>query len=190
MSYMELFLLAAGLSFDTFAVSFCGGLSLKDKKTGAKVWIYICFAFFQTSFTLTGWVLGMAVESYIQSFDHWIAAGLLWYIGGKMVVEGFRNKGCEAAVNLLDTKYLIVSSVATSIDALAAGISFAMIRLETVRLIAGLAMIALVTAFASLMGINGGNRIGKSCVGRRSELLGGLILVAIGIKILIGHLIV
>lgn len=188
MSYFELFLLAAGLCFDTFAVSITGGLCLKvPLRWRQTLKIICCFGVFQAGFTLLGWGLGLSVSSFIERFDHWIAFLLLLYIGGNMVRESFSKDEDPASVDLLSTGKLCLLSVATSIDALAVGISLAMIQLETVRAAVGFGMIFAVTALASLTGLKAGKAVGPG-FGKRSEMAGGIILIAIGLKVLAEHL--
>ncbi len=189
MSYFELFLLAVGLCFDTFAVSLTGGICFVSRPRWSGILkIIFSFGVFQAGFTLLGWALGSSVSSYIESFDHWIAFLLLAYIGGNMIRESFaREEETSGTVDLLCTRKLCVLSVATSIDALAVGISLAMIQLENVKVWTGSAMIMAVTAMASLTGLFAGRAVGPK-FGKRSELVGGVILICIGLKILLEHL--
>jgi len=188
MTYLELFLLAVGLCFDTFAVSISGGICLDERPDWYQTLkIIFCFGIFQAGLTAIGWALGTSVSSYIERFDHWIAFLLLLYIGGKMIREGFSDEEAPASMNLLCTKKLCLLSVATSIDALAVGISLAMIQMETFRVTVGFGMILIVTALASLTGLKAGNALGSK-FGKRSEIVGGIILIGIGLKILLEHL--
>lgn len=219
MSYLELFLLAVGLCFDTFAVSLTGAICMNVRLKWFQILkIIIFFAFFQAGFTALGYLLGVSVSSYIEKWDHWIAFLLLLYIGGKMVLESFSKDECgsdgsadsadsatsatsassansdnsadsvnSAKMNLLSTKQLSFLSIATSIDALAVGISLAIISLQSLKFWIGEGMIFAVTALSSLAGLLGGRCLGGK-FGKRSELVGGVILVAIGVKILIEHL--
>jgi len=188
MTYIELFLLSVGLCFDTFAVSISGGICLSDKPKWYQILkIILCFGIFQSVLTAVGWALGTGVSTYIERFDHWIAFLLLVYIGGKMIREGFSNEEVPASMNLLCTKKLCILSVATSIDALAVGISLAMIQIETARVTIGFGMILGVTALASFIGLKAGSAVGSS-FGKRSEIAGGVILIGIGLKILLEHL--
>ncbi len=152
--------------------------------------IITVFALFQGGFTLIGWLLGTELYIYIERFDHWIAFFLLAYIGGGMLFEG-RKEECSCSkskTNLLDNKNLCLLSIATSIDALAVGISLAMVSLSPVKILVGLISIFFFTALASFVGLNGGRSIGDR-LGRKPEMLGGAILLIIGIKILIEHLV-
>lgn len=186
MSYIELFLLAFALCFDTFAVTVAGGIVLpKNSTVWQKVRIMLFFALFQAGFTLIGWALGSTVSSYIEKWDHWIAFALLLYIGGSMIADGFKKTG-GSSVNLLNIGKLTVCSIATSIDALAVGISLAMLSLGRSKIIFVHSMIFIVTALSALLGIAFGSKIG-SRLGKRSNIVGGIILIAIGVKILLEH---
>lgn len=190
MSYLELFLLALGLCFDTFAVSLSGGICLPCKPKVLQILkIIFCFALFQSGLTFIGWLLGVSVSSFIERFDHWFAFVLLLYIGGKMIYEGCSkvDDSCPSSINLLKPRKLVLLSIATSIDALAVGISLAIVKLSGLKMGVTMGMIFIVTSLASLVGLLGGRSFGHR-VGKRSELLGGLILIGIGVKILIEHL--
>lgn len=189
MSYIELFLLAAGLCFDTFAVSLTGGICTRGKlKTRQILGIIFCFAVFQAGLQFLGWLLGYSVSEYISKVDHWVAFVLLCYIGVKMIMEGFSGSDGEAGkLSLLNPRQLVTLSIATSIDAVAVGISLAMVHLQFLKVGVCTAMVFVCTALASLGGLLGGRRLGAG-IGHRSEVLGGIILIAIGIKILVEHL--
>ena len=175
MSYIELFLLAAGLCFDTFAVSLTGGICTQGSLGPRQILkIILCFAVFQAGLSFAGWLLGYSVSDYIS--------------GVKMIVEGC-SKEDEAVSksSLLNPRQLVLLSIATSIDAVAVGISLALFKLSFLKIGICTAMVFVCTALASLAGLLGGRRLGAS-VGKKSEILGGLILIAIGAKILIEHL--
>lgn len=131
-----------------------------------------------------GWLCGLSIKSLIESFDHWIAFGLLLIIGTKMIFESFKAKE-NKTLDPLNLKFIIVMAIATSIDALVVGISFAIID---VNIILAVFIIGSVTFIASMLGVlfgkNSGSRLGK-----RMEVLGGIILICIGIKILVEHLV-
>ena len=179
MSYIELFLLAAGLCFDTFAVSLTGGICTQDSLGRRQILkIILCFAVFQAGLSFAGWLLGYSVSDYIS----------LGYIGVKMIVEGCsREDEAVSKSSLLNPRQLVLLSIATSIDAVAVGISLALVKLPFLKIGICTAMVFVCTALASLAGLLGGRRLGAS-VGKKSEILGGLILIAIGAKILIEHL--
>lgn len=181
-----MFLLAIGLSFDTIAVALVGGACIKCIPFWKRVRICLFFAGFQAGFTFIGWALGSTVSQYIEKYDHWIAFALLAYIGGKMVIDAFKSGKEDEKVDLLSTKQLVISSVATSIDALAVGISFAMLEISTGKIAWSLLIIAAVTALFAAAGLIGGEKLGK-VLGSKTNLLGGVILLAIGVKILLEH---
>ena len=179
MSYIELFLLAAGLCFDTFAVSLTGGICTQDSLGRRQILkIILCFAVFQAGLSFAGWLLGYSVSDYISKMDHWVAFVLLGYIGVKMIVEGCsREDEAVSKSSLLNPRQ----------DAVAVGISLALVKLPFLKIGICTAMVFVCTALASLAGLLGGRRLGAS-VGKKSEILGGLILIAIGARILIEHL--
>lgn len=144
------------------------------------------FCAVQGGFTFIGWALGTGVSQYIERYDHWVAFALLAYIGGKMIIESFSKKQDER-VDLLNTKQLVIASIATSIDALAVGISLAMVGLAIGRILYSVLIIAIVTALAAEIGLRGGAKLGK-VLGKKADLIGGIILFAIGVKILVEHL--
>lgn len=187
MSIFEIFLLAVSLCFDTLAVSMVGGACMTEINAWKRAKILLSFALFQAGFTLVGWLLGSTVSQYIERFDHWVAFGLLAYIGGKMIIDAFSKNAELEKVDLLDTRKLVVSSIATSIDALAVGISLAMLQMGGGRIWLTVAVIGAVTALAAALGLRGGEKIGR-LLGGKCNLLGGIILVALGIKILLEHL--
>jgi putative Mn2+ efflux pump MntP len=196
MSYIELLLIGLSLCFDTFAVSLTGGICMRVKPNRWQVIrIFLTFALFQTGFTLIGWVLGTELYSLIEKVDHWIAFGLLVFIGGNMALEGLKPKVEECCqeckkskTDLLNFRNLCLLSVATSIDALAVGISLAMVSLTSVKIVVGMGSIFLFTALASILGLKGGRSLGDR-LGNKPELVGGVILIVIGVKILLEHLV-
>ena len=186
MSFLEILLIAVSLCFDTLAVSLAGGACIRDISWKKRLKIIFFFAFFQGGFTFVGWLLGTSVSQYIDKFDHWLAFALLLYIGGKMIYDSIRG-GEGENVDLLNTRKLIISSIATSIDALAVGVSFAFTEMSLLRCAGASAVIFAATAIAAATGLEGGEKLGK-CLGSKSNLIGGLILIAIGVKILLEHL--
>ncbi len=187
MSLLEIFLIAVGLCFDTLAISLIGGACMKDVNLAKRIKVIFFFAFFQGGLTFLGWALGSTVNQYIEKYDHWVAFLLLAWIGGNMIVESFKDGETQESVDLLNTGKLVLSSVATSIDAFAVGISFAMIQMKTAAILEATLVIALVTAAAAGIGLRGGKKLGE-IIGSKCNLIGGLILIGIGIKILIEHL--
>ena len=184
MKFWELMVIAIGLSMDAFAVSMCKGLSMRRLNYVHAVIIALFFGAFQALMPLTGWALGIQFSSYIESFDHWVAFVLLVFIGIKMIKEAFSRDEEEKHCSSLDIKELIILSVATSIDALAAGISFACL---SVSILPSCATIGLTTFVICTAGVLLGNRFGAKYKDK-AEFFGGVILVAIGIKILLEHL--
>ena len=193
MGTAELFILAVGLSMDAFAVSVCKGLSLGKinwKHMGiAGAW----FGGFQALMPLVGYLLGSMFTDLITSVSHWIAFVLLVVIGGHMVVEVFRGEdeedevclcAAEASEEHLDIKELFLLAIATSIDALAVGVTFAFLQVEIVPAII---IIGSVTFVISAAGVFIGNIFGSKYKSR-AELAGGIILILLGIKILLEHL--
>jgi putative Mn2+ efflux pump MntP len=176
-------LVAFGLAMDSFSVSITNGLSNKTFKAGNALKIGIFFGLFQAIMPLIGWLAGIHILDLISGFDHWIAFGLLAFIGCKMIYESLRLESTK----LLDSPsigLLLTLSVATSIDALAVGLSFSFLR---IAIIVPAIVIGVVTFSLSCLGVYLGGKIG--CFLRnRVEILGGLILIAIGIKILVEHL--
>jgi len=188
MSIFEIFILSLGLCFDTFAVSLSSGICLPFIERKDFVKIVSFFALFQSGFTILGWLAGSSLLTFIGGVDHWIAFILLTYIGGKMVIDGlFKKDEDEICVDLRVTKTLVTVAVATSIDALAVGITLAVIKLSVIKISIAWLFIVATTAISAITGIKGGRKIGAKA-GKRSELLGGLILIAIGVKILVEHL--
>jgi putative Mn2+ efflux pump MntP len=179
-----LFLLAIGLCFDTFAVSLSGGVGVPLSARRITK-ITLVFTLVHTSLLMAGWCLGVSLAQYITAFDHWIAFALLAFIGGKMIRESFRP---GAPSTPLGNPYvLLIVAFATSIDAIAVGVSLACVALPFCGLLLGSAMVFAVTAVAVVVGLLSGHRLGTR-IGKRAECFGGLILIALGTRILIEHL--
>ena len=186
MSIAEIFLIGVGLSMDAFAVAVCKGLNQKKFSIKNGFIIALFFGGFQALMPFLGWALGKQFEKYITSVDHWIAFVLLGFIGGKMIYEALTEKeeAQESAIReILDLKEILVLSVATSIDALAVGITFAFL---TVNIASSVTLIGLTTFVISFAGFVIGNKFGAKYQ-NKAELLGGIILVLIGFKILLEH---
>lgn len=189
MGIIELIFLSIGLAMDAFAVSICKGLEMpviNYKHAGITA---LFFGAFQAGMPVIGYLLGSRFQKYIESVDHWIAFALLALIGGQMVYEAFRKDDGEAAgggdVSVFSIKQLIILAIATSIDALAVGITFALLEGTNIFLSAG--MIGIITFIISFAGVVIGNKFGNKYE-KRAQLAGGIILIAIGLKILLGHL--
>jgi manganese efflux pump family protein len=179
----EIIFIAVGLAMDAFAVSISAGTSGTVRELRSSIRLSFHFGLFQFLMPVIGWFLGSSVQSYIESVDHWIAFGLLTYIGIKMIIESRRNHD-KPKSNPSKGSNLVILSVATSIDALAVGFSLAILGVDIWY--PGV-IIGIITAVLSFLGIKLGSRLGKK-FGKRMELAGGLILIVIGIKILIEHL--
>lgn len=186
MIYLEVLLIGVGLAMDAFAVSICKGLAMKKVDKKQTLLIAVFFGGFQAIMPLIGWLLGRGFEQYITSIDHWIAFALLGFIGGKMLFDVFRDKdeNSEKDDSALKIKELFVLAVATSIDALAVGITFAFLSYPIAE---SVAIIGIVTFVISLAGVYIGNIFGKRFE-KKAQIAGGIILILIGIKILIEHL--
>ena len=183
MGFAELFLIGVGLSMDAFAVSICKGLTMRKMRWDQAAVIALFFGGFQALMPAAGWLLGKQFERYITSIDHWIAFLLLGYIGGKMIWDAFHEED-EAVSARFDLKELLMLAVATSIDALAVGITFAFLR---VRIVPAAALIGCTTFAISLGGVWIGQRFGSKYKSK-ATLAGGVILCCIGLKILLEHL--
>ena len=185
--FIELFLIGIGLSMDAFAVSICKGLMMERVNKKQAVVIGLYFGGFQALMPLIGWFLGIRFQKYITSVDHWIAFGLLAFLGGKMIFEAVRDKD-EVEIGEkdlpLDHKQMLLLAVATSIDALAVGITFAFLRVD---LLPAVCLIGATTFVLSALGVKVGNLFG-SRYKSRAELAGGILLILMGVKILLEHL--
>lgn len=184
MSIVELLLIAVGLSMDAFAVSVCKGLSTQKLKPTHYLIIGAWFGGFQALMPLIGYFFGSTFEKYITSFDHWIAFVLLALIGGNMLKEGF-SKDEENVDPSFSFKTMLVLALATSIDALAVGVTFAL--LPDVNIVAAVSLIGCVTFALSAVGLKVGNIFGTKYKSK-AEIAGGVILILIGLKILLEHL--
>lgn len=186
--FFTLLLMGAGLSMDAFAVSICKGLSMRKVNKKQCLVIGLFFGGFQALMPFIGWVLGSQFEQYITSIDHWIAFILLGFIGGKMVVEAIREKDEAVEVGKmdppLDLKEMFILAIATSIDALAVGITFAFLQVPIVEAVS---IIGITTFVISVIGVYVGNFFGNRYK-KKAELAGGMILILIGVKILLEHL--
>ena len=186
MGFAELFLIGVGLSMDAFAVAVCKGLGMRKLRVRQMLVIALFFGGFQALMPLLGWFLGSQFAAYITNFDHWIAFLLLCFIGGKMIQESrsAEANACPAGSERLDLRELLLLSVATSIDALAVGITFSFL---SVRIVPAVLLIGCTTFLLSIAGVLAGNFFGSKYK-NTAELAGGIILVGMGVKILVEHL--
>lgn len=183
MSIFELFLIAIGLSMDAFAVSICKGLAMKKMDLGKACIVGLWFGGFQGLMPLIGFLLGQSFESYITSIDHWIAFVLLSLIGISMIREALSKEEEEANASL-DFKTMFLLALATSIDALAIGVTFAFLK---VRIVPAISLIGATTFVLSAIGVKIGNVFGIRYKAK-AEVAGGIILIGMGCKILLEHL--
>ena len=187
MGFFELFLLGVGLSMDAFAVSVCKGLAMKKATLKSQMTCGLWFGGFQALMPLIGFFLGAMFADAIKSFDHWIAFGLLVLIGANMLKEALEQE-CDCCENHdadMSVKTMFVMAVATSIDALAVGISLAMAG--DVNIWAAVALIGVTTCVLSALGVKIGNIFG-SRYEKKAEFAGGVILILLGLKILLEHM--
>lgn len=182
--FIELFLIGVGLSMDAFAVSVCKGLGMQRVNKKQMLVIGLYFGGFQALMPLIGWALGIRFQEYITSMAHWVAFVLLIIIGGKMIVEAIRDKD-EVEIGEKDLplnhKELLLLAVATSIDALAVGITFAFLGTPIIEAIS---IIGCTTLGLSMLGVVIGNFFG-TLYKKKAEIAGGVILILIGLKILL-----
>ncbi|NQV17989.1 MAG: manganese efflux pump [Armatimonadetes bacterium] len=185
MDYFTIVLIGIGLAMDAFAVSITSGFTLKTFKVRYAFKIAIFFGAFQAIMPVLGWLAGNSFRQYIEPWDHWIAFALLSFIGGKMIYESTKVKQTDMKFDPNKLLVLFSLSLATSIDALAVGISFSVLNLQ---IIGPVLIIGLVTFIFSFFGVQIGKRFGKF-LGNKIEITGGVVLIGIGIKILIEHLV-
>ena len=183
MSLLELFLLAVGLSMDAFAVSVCKGLSVRRGSMKQALTVGIWFGGFQALMPFLGYLLCITFSSLITSIDHWIAFVLMAFIGFNMIREARSDEENESN-DRFDFKTMLPLAVATSIDALAVGVTFAFLR---VNIVPAVSFIGCITFLLSAIGLKAGNIIGAKNRSR-AEFAGGLVLILMGIKILLEHL--
>jgi putative Mn2+ efflux pump MntP len=183
MDYFTILAIALGLSFDTFAVSLSYGVVRSRILFRQATWVAIVLALFQGGLTVAGYFLGSIVSNVLKATDHWIALGLLSFLGIRMIVEGLKKENKKEGTDYSKFLVLVTIALGTSIDAFAVGFSFALLE---VRIWTSGIIIGMVTFLASMTAI----RIGKSAgdrLGNKVEIIGGLILITIGIKIFLEH---
>lgn len=184
MGIVELILLSIGLGMDAFAVSICKGISMKKMDWKKAIIIGLYFGGFQALMPVIGYFLGSAFESIITNIDHWIAFVLLGIIGAKMIKDSLGLENNENINDDVDAKNMVILAIATSIDALAVGITFAFFD---VNLIFAISLIGITSFILPVIGTKIGNKFGNRYE-KKAELVGGTILVVLGLKILIEHL--
>ncbi len=185
MDYFSITAIALGLSFDTFAVSLTYGVMQNKIFFRQAARIAIVLAFFQAGLTVAGYFLGSVISESVKALDHWIALGLLVFLGAKMIIEGFKRNEEKEVRDYSKTIMLLTVAIGTSIDAFAVGVSFAFLDF---KIWSSAIIIGAITFLASMSAI----RIGKSAgerLGGKVEIIGGLILIAIGLKIFLQHIV-
>ncbi|KPK69303.1 hypothetical protein AMJ87_10680 [candidate division WOR_3 bacterium SM23_60] len=184
MDVLSILFIALGLAMDAFAVSIVSGLTLAHIKVRNALTIALFFGLFQALMPIIGWLSGNTLKSHIADVDHWVAFGLLAMIGGKMIYESFKLESNKKSIDPENIGVLFVLAIVTSIDALAVGISLSFLG---VAIIIPAVIIGIVTFVLSYVGVYVGSKFGHFFE-RKIEMLGGVILIAIGIKILIEHM--
>jgi len=184
MNFVTIMGIALGLAMDAFAVSLACSAALGEATNRQTFRLSFHFFIFHVTMPLVGWLAGMEIVRFIRNFDHWVALALLLFVGGKMVRESFRPGTVKLSADPTRGWSLVLLSVATSIDALAIGLSFAMLKMNVWYPVI---LIGLVAAGMTILGMKVGNLLGRA-FGRKMELVGGMILIAIGFKIFAEHL--
>lgn len=184
MTPLEIFLLAIGLCADSFALAISSGMVHGGHPIRHALRVGSCFAFFQTLMPILGWLIGVGMKTFIEGIDHWIAFALLAGIGAKMIIEAMRPQEKEREITTCSPGVLCYMGIATSIDALVVGISFAFFITTPLPAIVTIGIMTFIVAF---VGVLFGKKIG-AYIGELATILGGIVLIAIGCKILIQHL--
>ena len=184
MELYTLILIAIGLSMDALAVAISSGLTIPGVNRSHGLRIGASFGLFQAGMPIIGWLAGATMRGYIERFDHWIAFALLGLVGARMIYEALTDHSSGKQLNAAEPRVLLVLSLATSIDALVVGLSFAILH---VPLFPAVVIIGITTFLFSGAGVYLGKRA-TSRLGKYVEILGGLILIAIGLKIILEHL--
>ena len=190
MTGLEIWLLAIGLAMDCFAVSIASGIILKRVRMRPMMIMALAFALFQALMPLLGWIGASFFSHLIENIDHWIAFAILAFLGGRMVLESFKDEDCRHEFDPTSLKVVSALAVATSIDALAVGVSFAFVGVRSFSsILPSIGIIGFVSFALSFVGLMFGIRFGCGIARKlRAELWGGVILIIIGTKILIEHL--
>jgi putative Mn2+ efflux pump MntP len=185
MDIITIMFTAIGLAMDSFAVSITSGLTIRRVKIKDAARIAVFFGFFQAIMPVVGWLAGVSIIDLISGVDHWIAFLLLSLIGCRMIYESIKRGSKMKIINPLNLYVLLMLSVATSIDALAVGLSFAFLRIS---IAIPIMVIGIITFLLSFLGVYAGKRFGHFFE-RKIEIAGGVILIGIGIRILVEHLV-
>lgn len=185
MNFITIILLAFALAMDAFAVSIASGIAIKDLRIKHSLIIASWFGLFQAIMPLLGWLGGVKLQGFIGGIDHWIAFGLLFFIGCKMIYEAFQIESVENRTDPMDITVLFTLSIATSIDAFAAGVSFALLDTEVITPVIVIGIITFIMSFA---GVWIGDK-GTHFFEKKMEVAAGIVLIGIGLKVLISHLV-
>jgi len=182
--FLSVLAIALGLSADCFAVAVSGSISKKDHSRVDILRVASSFGLFQALMPVLGWLAGRTIVGYVENYDHWVAFALLAFVGGRMLWESFHSEHDTKKTDVTRGMPLLVLSIATSIDAMAVGLSFAFLEVNMVVASLTIGIIAfLITATGFVIGKKSGKMLGK-----RAELIGGIILIAIGLRILLTHI--
>lgn len=188
MSTLEVWILAIGLAMDCLAVSVTSGISLHKILWRPILTMAFFFGLFQGIMPLIGWAVAGTFSHLINQFDHWIAFGILAFLGGRMLLESFKEEDCKSDLNPSNLKIVFIMAIATSIDALAVGVSFAFLNMSNQAILAAVGIIGLVSFIMSVGGLLFGIRFGCKYARKiKADMWGGIILILIGSKILIEH---
>ena len=183
MDFFTLILIAIGLSFDTFAVSVSTGLVISHIKFLQAARVAFILMIFQSVMPFIGWLTGKQIQQVLSDYDHWVAFGLLAILGVKMIYESFKKRDGRSDFDPLKLSVVVWMAIATSMDALIVGVSFALINLN---IYIAMMIIGFITFLVSMLGMLFGKNLGGR-FGKRMEIVGGLILIGIGVKILLNH---
>lgn len=184
MTLTTIIILAFALAMDAFAVSIASGIAIKDLRIKHSFIIALWFGLFQAIMPLLGWISGVKLQRFISEIDHWVVFGLLLFIGTKMIYGAFRIESVEERSNPMDISVLFLLSIATSIDAFAAGVSFALLNVSVVTPVI---IIGIITFIMSFIGVWIGDS-GTHFFEKKMEVAAGIVLISIGIKVLLEHL--
>jgi putative Mn2+ efflux pump MntP len=185
MSFPSILVIAIGLGMDAFSVAIGVGAAARTISFGPVFRLSFSFGLFQVLMPMAGWFAGVSVADIIAGYDHWMAFGLLAFVGGKMIAESFNDEEKVYTTDPTKGLTLIILSVATSIDALAVGLSFAFLKIPVIY---PSIIIGIVAFLMTAIGMFFGEKLGK-IVGKRVGILAGLILIGIGVKILVEHMV-
>jgi len=184
LNFLPVILIALALSADCFAVAFSGSFSMKTISTAQILRAALAFGAFQAVMPVLGWLVGRTIVGFVADYDHWVAFVLLALVGGRMIWEAFRTEASQRRVDITKGVLLLTLAVATSIDAFAVGLSFAFLRVNILLACLAIGVIAFgITLVGFILG-----RKTKTLLGKYAEVFGGVILIGIGIRIVVSHI--